>query len=341
MSTYIDKKYINLISPLLEKFKWKSDKLANCRCPICGDSSRSKIKARGYFYQKGNDYFYRCHNCGIGHNMYNFLEKISLPLCKEYALERYRAGENGNSNYKKPKEEQVYPFLGEVKFEALDCFTYLSDLSVDHKAFEFVKDRSIPQSCWGELGFTDDFGKYAKQFNSSYDLAKEERLIILVRDKDRNVIGAQGRTLSKTNRKSNPKYITLRRNEDTKLVFGIEKLDKQKTHYVVEGPIDSMFIENSIATLGSSKFIECVKDYPDAVYVLDNEPRNKQIVSIYQELIKTDIKIIIWPHTCKEKDINDIVQKRGEMYMNSILENCVFNGIRAQFMFNQWRKCHV
>ena len=50
---YIDKKYINQISPLLERFKWKSDNLANCRCKICGDSQKNKSKSRGYFFLKG------------------------------------------------------------------------------------------------------------------------------------------------------------------------------------------------------------------------------------------------------------------------------------------------
>ena len=62
MSIYLDKKYINLISPTLEKFKWKKDNLANCRCPICGDSELSKTKARGYFFTSDNSYFYKCHN---------------------------------------------------------------------------------------------------------------------------------------------------------------------------------------------------------------------------------------------------------------------------------------
>lgn len=341
MSTYIDKKYINLISPLLERFKWKGDKIANCRCPLCGDSDRSKIKARGYFYRKGNDYFYKCHNCGIGHNMYNFLEKISLPLCKEYALERYRAGENGNSNYKKPSVEEVYPFKNELNFNDLSHFTYLSDLPINHKAVEFVQSRDIPKACWGEIGFTDDFGSFSKQFNQEYDLAKEDRLVILVRDKNRNIIGSQGRTLTKTIRKSNPKYITLRREENSKLIFGIEKLNTTITHYVVEGPIDSMFIDNCIATLGSNGFIELVKDYPKAVYILDNEPRNKQIVSLQQELIKMGVNVVVWPKSCKEKDINDVVQKKGNIYMSSILENCIFSGIKAQFMFNEWRRCNV
>ena len=63
MSYYIDKKFINLASGSLQQFKWKKEDLANCRCPICGDSTKNKTKARGYFYKKGNDFFYKCHNC--------------------------------------------------------------------------------------------------------------------------------------------------------------------------------------------------------------------------------------------------------------------------------------
>ena len=95
MSTYIDKKFINMVSPQLQKFKWKKENLANCRCPICGDSTKNQNKARGFFYQKGNDFFYKCHNCGVGLNLYNFLKDVSPSLCKEYYLERYRNGENG------------------------------------------------------------------------------------------------------------------------------------------------------------------------------------------------------------------------------------------------------
>ena len=100
MTTYIDKKFINRVSPTLRNFKWKKETLANCSCPICGDSQKNQRKARGFFYQKGNDFFYKCHNCGAGHNLYNFLNQVAPSLCKEYSLERFRGGETGKSNSK-------------------------------------------------------------------------------------------------------------------------------------------------------------------------------------------------------------------------------------------------
>ena len=150
MSTYIDKKFINMVSPQLEKFKWKKENLANCRCPICGDSTKNKNKARGFFYQKGNDFFYKCHNCGAGQNLYNFLKDVSPSLCKEYSLERYRNGENGKSNYKKPKEEDLFRFKDSApkfkkKDKLLDELTCLTELPEDHVAVQFANMRMIPK----------------------------------------------------------------------------------------------------------------------------------------------------------------------------------------------------
>ena len=341
MSTYIDKKYINMVSSLLEKFKWKKDNLANCRCPLCGDSDRSKIKARGYFFKKGNDFFYKCHNCGIGHNLHNFLEKISLPLCKEYALERYRSGENGNSNFKKPEKEEIYPFASDIKFDSLNNFKSAKNNVDDEHISAFIQERQIPENRFCDIGYTDDFGAFAKQFQSHYSLAQEERIIILIRDKDENIIGAQGRTLSKLPKKNVPKYITLRKTEDTKLIYGIDRLNQRKPFYIVEGPIDSMFVDNSVACLGSSGFIDMAKEYPKGIFVLDNEPRNKQTVEILLELVKMGVNVVIWPPTCKEKDINEAMKKQGKKYMDAILQNCVYSGLKAVLEFHNWKKCNV
>ncbi len=52
MSSYVDIKFINLLSTRLPKFKRKSEYLFNFRCPHCGDSQKSTTKARGFVYKK-------------------------------------------------------------------------------------------------------------------------------------------------------------------------------------------------------------------------------------------------------------------------------------------------
>ena len=76
MSIYVDRKYLNLVSHRLKKFKRKNDDLYNFRCPLCGDSQKNQSKARGYVYRKKNDLFFKCHNCGSGTTMANLIKKL-------------------------------------------------------------------------------------------------------------------------------------------------------------------------------------------------------------------------------------------------------------------------
>ena len=54
----------------------KGDYLFNFRCPHCGDSKKNRTKARAYFYRVKNDMFFKCHNCGTGQNLANFIKFI-------------------------------------------------------------------------------------------------------------------------------------------------------------------------------------------------------------------------------------------------------------------------
>ena len=84
MSSYIDLKYIMMLSPRLDKFKKVRDNLFNFRCPYCGDSQKFRNKARGYFYKKKNDFLYKCHNCGKGTTFGKVLQEIDTDTYKEY-----------------------------------------------------------------------------------------------------------------------------------------------------------------------------------------------------------------------------------------------------------------
>ena len=84
---HIDLKYIMMIAHRFDRFKRKDDYLFNFRCPICGDSSSKKNKARGYLYKKKNDMFYKCHNCGAGKTFGGLLKDTDPMLHKDYVLE--------------------------------------------------------------------------------------------------------------------------------------------------------------------------------------------------------------------------------------------------------------
>ena len=114
MSLIIDSKYLKLISYRLRNFKQKKDYLWNFSCPFCGDSKKKITKARGYVFQKDNNLFFGCHNCGHGTNIGNLINQIDPSLQKEYIMERYKFGEMKSSNYKEPRFDVPTPRFGKL-----------------------------------------------------------------------------------------------------------------------------------------------------------------------------------------------------------------------------------
>jgi len=350
MSSYIDKKFINMVSPQLEKFSWKKDNLAACRCPICADSQKNKNKTRGYFYVKNNDFFYKCHNCGVGYNLYNFLKEVSPSMCKEYSLERYRNGESGKSNYKKPKAEEVFKFKDakpkfKTKDQLLDELTCLTDLPSDHTAVKFANMRKIPKQYWKLLYYTDDFTSFGNKLDHETTLfGKEERLVIPFFNSRGTVVGAQGRVLTMSGEvkaRETLRYITIKAKKSIdSLWYGLWRVDPKKRVYVVEGPIDSYFLDNCVAMVGASSYKSIPYHLSDSelVFVMDNEPRNLQVCKYNEELIKMGHKVFIWPENIQEKDLNDLALRISTRKIQKIIDENVVEGLEAELRFGEWKK---
>ena len=353
MSLIIDKKYINLLSPRLERFAWKKNDLANFRCPLCGDSKKNKTKARGYFFQKSNDMFFRCHNCGASHTMYKFLEMIAPNLCKEYSLERWRNGETGHSNYTKPKEEEMFglfkkPFTDKKKESPLDSLKKVSELPDNHKCREFVELRQIPRRHWDILYYASDFGKWARMLDPQASVESVPRLVIPIFDKHGDMVAAQGRSLSlkdDRNARQTARYITLKADKTIeKLWYGMERLDKDGTVFVFEGPLDSLFIPNAVAMIGINDGSNIPKPLRGRrlVFALDNEPRNMAVVSQLKKHIDMGHEVVIWDQSVMHKDVNDMVM--AGMSVQSIigmLNGNVCKGAEAMLRFNLWKKVKI
>ena len=103
------------------------------------------------------------------------------------------------------------------------------------------------------------------------------RVVLPFFDVNMKMFAFQGRAFGK----EEPRYITIKLQENKRRIFGLEKLDISNKVYVVEGPIDSLFLPNCIAVAGADMKLEL----KNAVYIFDNEPRNKQIVDKIQQLI--------------------------------------------------------
>jgi len=328
MSALIDKKYINLVSPQLQKFKWKGSDLANCRCPICGDSQRNKNKARGFFFPKKNDFYYKCHNCGIGHTMYKFLEIVAPVLCREYALERWRGGENGHSNYTKPDETVIARQAIKISLPRI------SELDADHAARKYCEGRLLPHT--DRLYFSHSFGDWVRGIDPTYStVPNDERIVIPFVNKAGELLAAQGRCLSSS--KNAIRYITVKFSKDGRAIYGEDRLDYSKRIYAVEGPIDSVFLRNAVALAGS-ELAHATKLFSDCVVVYDNEPRNYEIVQKMEAAIRGGYTVCVWSDSVCEKDINDMVLggKTAEE-VQGIIDECACSGLTALARFSQWR----
>src|SRR5210317_1040785 len=104
MSTWIDHKYINLLSSQLERFTRKSNKLFNFRCPFCGDSQKNKWKARGYVYDIKGNLNFKCHNCSHSTSLGGLLQHIDPFLFKQFKIEKFTEG-HSNTVPKQVKAE--------------------------------------------------------------------------------------------------------------------------------------------------------------------------------------------------------------------------------------------
>jgi len=94
-------------------------------------------------------------------------------------------------------------------------------------------------------------------------------------------------------------------------------------------------VENAVAMCGSDVDIRSFS-WSDYIWVLDNEPRNREIVNRISKLIDRGEKVIIWPNNIIEKDINDMVLS-GHNVM-CVLESNTYQGLEAKVKFNNWKK---
>ena len=319
----IDSKYIGIISSRLQKFKRVKNNLYTFRCPICGDSQKNKNKTRGYFYMVKNNTNFKCHNCGASMSLNNFIKKIDTTVHKQYTLEKFKEGHTGKNFV---VEEPKFEFSKPVFKTSIN----LPKASEVPGAQEYLQNRNLDPD---KFYYAPKFKKWVNSQKQTFDNIKydESRIIIPMYDETKNLIGFQGRALGK----SFTKYITIMLDDDAPKIYGLDTIDTRKSIYIVEGPFDSTFVENAVAMCGSDVDIGSL-GWSDYIWVLDNEPRNREIVNRIEKLIDRGQKVVIWPSNITEKDINDMVLAGHDVM--SVLKLNTHSGLAAKIKFNTWKK---
>ena len=329
--SYIDTKYLNIISPYLQQFKKKGDNLWNFRCPYCGDSQKSRTKARGFVFRKKNDLFFKCHNCGVGASLGNLVKTVDSKTYKDYIFERYKKGVETRSS---PQPEFKFNAPVFRKKGILEGLQSIKNLPDDHPARQIVERRKLPLESFSDLYLCESFFKFTNSIIKgkfpSLD-GDHPRLLIPFRDESGEVFAYQGRAFGN----EQPKYITIKIDEERDKIFGLDKVDKSKPILVVEGPLDSLFLDNCIAVAGAD--FSNIKG--DLTVIYDNEPRNKEINKQIEKTIDQGKSVCLWPDHMKEKDINDmIIAGYSKKEVQEIITNNTFSGASAKLRFAEWRR---
>ena len=333
---WIDTKYANLLSTKLERYVVKKHNpfLANFRCPICGDSHKSKTKARGYLLAAKDGLFMKCHNCGASMSFDKFIKYVDETLYSQYRLEKF----SGKVNKKVLK--QNFNFSPENKINEnktlLDIIKRVDKLEESHPVVQYCKGRKLPDYKLSYIYYVDDVSKIASVLPEYRDKikSKEPRLVLPFYDREKNLIGITMRALENNHL---PRYMRFPLDKDSPMIYGYERINLSERVICVEGEIDSLFLDNAVAVGGSGTMMKIADFLPDdTIYVFDNQPRNEQVCKQIKKAIDMGKTVCIFPNTLLAKDINDMAKMGYDV--NHIVRNNCYNNGEARIHLSYWEK---
>lgn len=340
MTIWIEQKYANQLQFKLERFKVKKPHpyVANFRCPFCGDSERVKSKTRGYLIENKDSLWFKCHNCNLSMSFGKFLNKVAPMLHDEYRLEKIK--EFGGSQTQRVTQTEYQTVASATYTPRIKGLVKVSSLDADHEVRKYVDARLIPADQQFRLYYVESFKAWVNTLiPGKFENLKNDgpRLVMPMKNAHGKVIGFNARDMNPV---SSLRYISIMLDEEHPKVFGLELADLNKDSFILEGPIDSLFVDNSLGMAGASvsdlsKFMNPER----AIFVFDNEPRNLQILSTMRKTIKQGYRVVIFPDSIQEKDINDmILAGMCKEEISVMLHKNTYKEAAALLRFNQWSR---
>jgi hypothetical protein len=347
---YLEKVYVDRISPYLSNFREMGNNVWNCKCPYCNDSKKTSRKTRGYFHigTEDDNLIYSCRNCSISVPLGKFIQDNFPQYYAQFKLDFF-SKKDAKLGIKKPantttlKLVQLKSKINNTTSETLKPVLTLDD---SHPAKQYLVGRALPDL--SDIGYVENFRRYVAEMtnnDSRYEkLPEDQRIIIPLKTPDGEIMGFQGRALTDTSLR----YITIKipEMEDYYVkIYGLDKFNKNNAGFGVEGPFDSKFLPNCFAMCGTSLDMNALKRElilpQNTIIIIDNEPRNKDIVNRMYSYVEKGFRIYIPPQhlDTKLKDINkmwlDGWTKKDLVKL--FVENS-FTGIRAKLQIDKWKR---
>jgi hypothetical protein len=250
-----------------------------------------------------------------------------VSVANEYYFEKFKSGkvkEEPTFKFEKPVFKTRVKNILEEKAEPL------ANLSQKNLAVKYVIARNIPSKQTVKLYYIDDFSKL-----DPGSKLKDERLVIPYYNRDGGLTGFTGRTLHQSGiRYTNVKY------SDEQMFYGLHDADLERDVYIVEGAIDSMFIENSIAVTNANlSRISSVVDKEKCILIPDKEPRNRVIVDNIYRYIELGYRVCLMPHLLQGKDINEYIFNGLKLNdLKQVIDSNTWTGMVAKLKLSEWKK---
>ena len=334
MVDFVDLQYATMLASRLDHFKVRSTNpyKINFRCPVCGDSQKSRSKARGWLLEKDNTFHFYCHNCGASQSFSFFLKSMDGMAYNDYIAEKFvkNVTKDEKSTLEKTKFEKPV-----FNVDPLKQLKKISQLSVDHPLKRYVMKRGIPPQHHYRMYFAPKFKTWINSIipNKFEKIGNDEpRLVIPFLDEKGKMFGVSARGFEP----NGIRYITIMF-EDRQKIFGLDTVNFEKTYFVVEGALDSFFLSNAVAMAGADGNVNGLSRPDNAIFVFDAEPRNKEIHKRIERLIKSGYRVCIWPSNVPGKDINEMVLS-GMHNVEEVIRENTYKGLQADLKLASWRK---
>lgn len=346
----LNKKFAN-DSYIKRKIDVYHDRLNIC-CPLCGDSRTDIRKKRGNLYL--DSLSYHCYNCGEHMGINSFLHHFGEELSLDDKIVVHEIQQNSKKFEKRVSGNQSSMSMTLLDKLAIPKDILFKQLGItspyrDGTASAYLKSRKIDIRDWKYFAYSPLTSELyilntspldrvigfqirqldPKSHKQRYTSSRLTKIFSDVFNKDIN--GIVERILLKE--PLGQKYIeeedgieNIVANLDRLSgIFNIMNVNLSQPLTIMEGPIDSLAVTNSIALQSAAKHLDGFFDDVENVrYLFDNDKTGREMTL---KKLKEHKTVFLWGqylekiHTKeKVKDVNDL--QKNNLFNKNILEEC-------------------
>ena len=274
-------------------------------CPYCKEGSSFGRKKRGHLLSEGNKYpciWFFCQNCSVSLSFRQFIRDHQYSLYEEYVIyerkEKLEELKSGIKTIIKTEDRRKLKFIP-LKKEFIP-------LIESQEGLAYCVKRKIPKTVLDKMFFNP-----------------KHKTIIFPLYFGEKIYGWQERSISK-------KYFHTHTEENYK-IYNFFNIDNKKPVFIFESIIDSLFVKNSISSLGSDINSTIIRKIDDPIFCYDNDETGWRKTLKY---IQAGYKGVIWPKNLKIKDVNQGIVENvfNRKKLMEIIENNVYEGFKGDVM---------